>query len=313
MPSNLIPVVLVHGWKSHPGIWNRLTPRLNEEDISFWSFDYTSLNGASMEEIAGALRDYTATQRDVQGYAGSIDVVCHSIGSCIARYLLEVLDGSARHEQVRQLIAIGPPNNGSSLAELFCDPVIGRGITGRLCGTFVPRNFRSGSRCHRPGLSAGKHNHGRSAEGRHPSRYQVPGPSARKTSPVHPHSFPALMERPVNCSRTAARRMTYAGDGIVPLADSVLPGAVIEVLPVDPATFDGDAAQDRHIRAALGTRSRGPGRGVPAPRARQYGMMCSGTSLCLVVERHKRDADQVERGCRVPQVRFRLCQLQDPA
>ena len=77
----------------------------------------------------------------IRDMPGSIDVVCHSIGSCITRYLLEVMDGSARHEQVRQLIAIGPPNNGSSLAELFCDPVIGPEITKRLVGTFVPENF----------------------------------------------------------------------------------------------------------------------------------------------------------------------------
>ncbi len=247
MPSQSIPVVLVHGWKSHPGIWNRLTPRLNEEDISFWSFDYTSLNGASMEEIAGALRDYTATQRDVQGYAGSIDVVCHSIGSCIARYLLEVLDGSARHEQVRQLIAIGPPNNGSSLAELFCDPVIGPGITGRLCGTFVPRNFDPAAdvivQACRPGsitMAAL-----RKAGIRPDIRYRV---LCAENITRTPSFFPCFDGKTCELQPDGSWRMTYAGDGIVPLADSVLPGAVIEVLPVDPATFDGDAAQYCHIR-----------------------------------------------------------------
>ena len=139
MPQKPIPVVLVHGWKSHPGIWNRLVPRLNEEGISFWSFDYTRLYGASMEVIAGTLRDFIATQREEQGYSGSIDMVCHSIGSCIARYLLEVMDGTTRHERVRQLIAIGPPNNGSALAELFCDPVIGPEITARLVAPSSPK------------------------------------------------------------------------------------------------------------------------------------------------------------------------------
>jgi hypothetical protein len=42
--------------------------------------------------------------------------------------------------------------------------------------------------------------------------------------------------------------MTYSGDGIVPLSDSLLPGAAMEVLPADPSTLDGDAAQYCHIR-----------------------------------------------------------------
>ena len=155
MPQKPIPVVLVHGWKSHPGIWNRLVPRLNEEGISFWSFDYTRLDGASMEVIAGTLRDFIATQREEQGYSGSIDMVCHSIGSCIARYLLEVMDGTTRHERVRQLIAIGPPNNGSALAEPLLRPGDRAGNYCQAQWHLRPPKFRSGSRCHRPGVPPG--------------------------------------------------------------------------------------------------------------------------------------------------------------
>ncbi len=247
MPSQPIPVVLVHGWKSHPGIWNRLTPRLIEEDIPFWSFDYTSLNGASMEEIAGALRDYIATQREEQGYAGSVDVVCHSIGSCIARYLLEVLDGSARHEQVRQLIAIGPPNNGSSLAELFCDPVIGPGITARLCGTFVPRNFDPATdvilQACRPGSTTMAAL--RAAGIRPDIRYQF---LCAKNLTRTPAFFPCFEGKTCELQPDGSWCMTYAGDGIVPHADSLLPGAVIEILPADPAALEKDARQYCHIQ-----------------------------------------------------------------
>jgi triacylglycerol lipase len=247
MPSQSIPVVLVHGWKSHPGIWNRLTPRMNELGIPFWSFDYTTLNGASMEEIAGALRDFIAVQREAQGYAGSIDVVCHSIGSCITRYLLEVMDGSARHEQVRQLIAIGPPNNGSSLAELFCDPVIGPGITGRLCGTFVPPNFDPTSdsivQACRPGSTTMAALH---LAGIRPDiTYRL---LCAENTRCIPSFFPCFEGKTCELQPDGNWHMTYAGDGIVSHADSVLPGAAIEILPADPAALDGDAAQYCHIR-----------------------------------------------------------------
>ncbi len=197
MRSHIVPVALVHGWKSHPGIWNRLTPRLNEEGIPFWNFDYTSLDGASMEEIAGALLDFIATQREEWGYAGSIDVVCHSIGSCIARYLLEVTDGSARHEQVRQLIAIGPPNNGSSLAELFCDSIIGPVITARLSGTFVPRDFDPAADVIVQACPPGSRT---MAALRRPASARISGIvfSVQRTLPGFPHSSPYSKERPVN-------------------------------------------------------------------------------------------------------------------
>ncbi len=247
MHSQPIPVLLVHGWKSHPGIWNRLTPRLNEEGIPFWSFDYTSLNGASMEKIAGALRDYTATQREEQGYVGNIDVVCHSIGSCITRYLLEVMDGSARHESVRQLIAIGPPNNGSSLAELFCDPVIGPGITDRLCGTFVPRNFDPAAdvivQACRPGSVTMTSL--REAGIRPDIRYRL----LCAENITHTTAFfPCFEGKTCELQPNGSWRMTYTGDGIVPLADSLLPGADIEILPANPETLEGDAGQYCHIR-----------------------------------------------------------------
>jgi pimeloyl-ACP methyl ester carboxylesterase len=247
MPQEPIPVVLVHGWKSHPGIWNRLTLRLKEEGIPYWSFDFTSLNGASMETIAGALQDYLVTQREERGYAGSIDVVCHSIGSCITRYLLEVIDGQTRHEQVRQLIAIGPPNNGSAIAELFCDPVIGPVITRRLVGTFVPENFDPVANvivqeC-RPGSATMKVL--RDAGIRPDIRYRLLcAENITRTSSF----FPCFEGKTCELLPDGNWHMTYSGDGIVPLADSVLPGAALEILPASPTTLDGDAGQYCHIR-----------------------------------------------------------------
>jgi len=247
MAPDPIPVILVHGWKSHPGIWNRLVPRLKEEKIPFWNFDYTSLNGASMEEIARALREYTAAQRDVQGYDGPVDIVCHSIGSCVTRYLLEVMDGTARRERVRRLVAIGPPNNGSALAELFCDPVLGPEIARRLTGTFVPDGFDptadvivQACRPKSPTMQALKE-----AGMRPDIAYHLI--CAENTARV-PAFFPPFEGKTCELLPDGTWQMTYAGDGIVPLSDSALPGASITVLPAAHAGVPaGDAGQYCHI------------------------------------------------------------------
>ncbi|MDD1702258.1 MAG: acetyltransferase [Methanoregula sp.] len=242
-----VPVILVHGWKSHPGIWNRLVPRLNEESIPFKSFDHTALAGASMEEIAGALRDFIATQRQELDYTGPFDIVCHSIGSCVTRYLLEVMDGGARHEQVRQLIAIGPPNNGSAIAELFCDPVVGPGITNRLCGTFVPRNFDPTAdvivqACRPQSTTMAAL---REAGTRPDISYRLICAENLSHTPTF---FPCFEGKTCELLPDGSWHMTYAGDGIVPICDSVLPGAAMKILPADPAILSESSDQYCHIR-----------------------------------------------------------------
>ncbi|HVP96193.1 acetyltransferase [Methanoregula sp.] len=247
MSPRTIPVVLVHGWKSHPGIWNRLVPRLHETGTPAWIFDYTSLDGATMEEIAGALGDFIAARRNEVEYTGSIDMVCHSIGSCITRCLLEVTDGQARHERVRQLIAIGPPNNGSSLAELFCDPVIGPEITGRLIGTFVPRNFDPAAdvivQACRPGSATMAAL--RAAGTRPDILYRL---LCAENPAGIPSFFPCFDGKTFELQPDGRWAMTFAGDGIVPHADSVLPGASLDILPAHPSDLEKDPSQYCHLQ-----------------------------------------------------------------
>jgi hypothetical protein len=52
-----------------------------------------------------------------------------------------VVDGTEQTQAVRQLIGLGPPNNGSALAELFHDPKRGEEIINRLTVVFVPKGF----------------------------------------------------------------------------------------------------------------------------------------------------------------------------
>jgi len=247
MPDCAVPVVLVHGWKSHPGIWNRLVPRLCEAGIPVWSFDYTSLDGAAMEEVAGSLGGYIAEQRADEDYSGRIDLVCHSIGSCVARFLLEVTDGRTRNENVGRLIAIGPPNNGSALAELFCNPVIGPEITARLTGTFVPQNFDPAAdvmvRACRPESATMKTL--RAAGTRPDIACHVICAENRTGTPAF---FPCLGGKTFVLLPGGRWEMTCAGDGIVPLVDSVLPGATLDVLPASPLALRDNPAQYCHLQ-----------------------------------------------------------------
>ena len=61
------------------------------------------------------------------------------MGTCIVHHLLEVTARVEHSQKVRQLIGLGPPNNGSALAELFHDPKHGEEIINKLTGTFVPQ------------------------------------------------------------------------------------------------------------------------------------------------------------------------------
>jgi len=164
-----------------------------------WSFDYTSLNGASMEgnrlrPRGSTLRPSVKNRNTTARWISSAT----SIGSCVTRYLLEVMDGSARHERVRRLIAIGPPNNGSALAELFCDPVIGPGITKRLTGP-LSRNISTrpadvivqACRPKSPTMQALR-------EAGVRTRYRIPLDLCGETPPGSRSSSPAFKERPAN-------------------------------------------------------------------------------------------------------------------
>jgi hypothetical protein len=60
--------------------------------------------------------------------------------------------------------------------------------------------------------------------------------------------FPCFEGKTCELQPDGTWHMTFAGDGIVPHADSVLPGAALEILPASPTTLDGDAGQYCHIR-----------------------------------------------------------------
>ena len=227
------PVVLVHGWKSHPGIWNRFTPLLARESLTTWIYGYDTLDNPSLADIASGLRAFITDKRDETAYDGPLDFVCHCMGTVVARYLLEVMDPVARREQVRLLIGLGPPNNGSSIAELFHDPDHGPDMIERLTGVFIPEGYDPVSdrivREFRPG--SGPMRRLRSARLRADISYRL---ILTENRPAVPEFFPTFAGRTWQFCEALGWQMTCQGDGIVPHTDSVLPGAGLDILPLRP-------------------------------------------------------------------------------
>lgn len=232
MQSTPVPVVLVHGWNSHPGIWNRLCRRLDTEKIPYGKFDHSGMPDSSLEEIAEALGDYLHSFRCTGGYEGPVDIVCHSVGTCITRYYLEVGSGAVHHEKVRQLIGIGSPNNGSALAELFFNPEHGPKIIERLNGVFVPQGFdpqtdplvqgvRPASRTMQELRSAGI---------RSDITYHMIVTANPYTIPAF---FPLFDGKTWESSEDGEYSLTGNGDGIVAHRESALPGVTLDILPAD--------------------------------------------------------------------------------
>ena len=227
------PVVLVHGWNSHPGIWSRLAERLEAASVPCWRFDHSAMADADLAGRAAALATYVAGMRDRAGYDGPIDVVSHSFGACIARQCLEVADGAARQARVRQLIMLGPPNNGSALAELFSDLALGPVVTSRLAGAFVPREFdpfadpivqdvRPGSRAMRALRAAGL---------RDDIAYRV----IVTANPAGSEAFfPWFEGRTWELGEGGGWQRTLCGDGVVAHSESALPGVSLEVITPEP-------------------------------------------------------------------------------
>ena len=229
MKGDRYPVILVHGWNSHPGIWKRLVDRFEEAKIPYKKFDHTGMQGSALPEIAESLNTYLREVRDESGWSGPVDIVCHSIGTCIVRYLLEVVDGREREQVVRQLIGLGPPNKGSALAELFNDPERGEEIINRLTGVFVPRGYDPAAdrlvQDVRPGSTVISSL--RTAGLRSDITYRIIVTANPEDAPGF---FPWFKGKTWEMAEDGRYRSTLEGDGIVAHRESVLPGISLDVL-----------------------------------------------------------------------------------
>lgn len=239
------PVVLVHGWKSHPKVWTALCTRLDEVSIPHWNFSHARMN-ATPAEIAVYLQDFIHEQRERSGYSGPVDIVCHSAGTAVVRYLLEVLDKPLQREHIRQLIALGPPNNGSSMAELFHHPTIAPDLFRMLAGVFVPRDYDPSQDTMARELCSDSSTMAQLREAgiRKDIMYRLILAENRTETPA---LFPHLNGKTWAHLPDGDWVLTYAGDGVIPHIDSYLPGAGVDILPLDSERFTSSPDEYSHI------------------------------------------------------------------
>jgi pimeloyl-ACP methyl ester carboxylesterase len=97
------PVVFVHGFFGDPTNFVRLQAHLHEQGIRNWS---TFAYGPRLDypRVAPHLLDTIEALRRETG-AAQVDVVAHSLGGLIARYLVETGHG----DKVRRLVTLGAP------------------------------------------------------------------------------------------------------------------------------------------------------------------------------------------------------------
>ena len=142
-----VPVVLVHGWRGSPEVWNHLVHNMTGRWLTFdsktkywkppyytekdpgnwnyttddvWIFDYTSYSTKDPKVIASALQNFTEQKRDQYHYKGKIDIVCHSMGALVSRYYMENIrdsEGVLYAKNVRQWIGVSPVNHGAAIAD----------------------------------------------------------------------------------------------------------------------------------------------------------------------------------------------------
>jgi hypothetical protein len=114
-----VPVILVHGWRPDPQVWNDLIASLESNQIPH---SEVILEDGGKHPIGSLRPDLyvgkVAAEFDSyrnRGYRGKVDVVCHSMGAMVTRLAME-RDGYG--SRVRQWIGIAPVNQGAALADL---------------------------------------------------------------------------------------------------------------------------------------------------------------------------------------------------
>lgn len=216
----LTPVILVHGWHGSPATWSTLISRLNTEGINYSIFNYSPATG-DPRLYAENLSQWIDKLRVDMSYSGKFDIVCHSMGALVSRWYMEKLGGA---QNIRQWIGICPVNHGAALADmkdwwyiswlklffpnLFNEEAVNQMKTTSLTVTGLEQTSISPNVIYRVIVGT-------------------------NTDPDHRFLTPAGGKTlaKCDCSRTKPYYLTYYGDGVVAMKQSLLDGAGIDIFP----------------------------------------------------------------------------------
>ena len=113
-----LPVLLIHGYKSGPEVWNQWVPELLEDGfkakaVRFPINDPCGSSESHAQQLERIVQDFkTETGKD------KINIVAHSKGGLDARVYLA---NNPSNDDVSKLIMIGTPNQGSPAATATVD------------------------------------------------------------------------------------------------------------------------------------------------------------------------------------------------
>ncbi len=124
------PVMLVHGFTGDASTWKKL-----DEELTPMGYDtvreyyvFNDKNGQSIpaqaKGLARHIREKISSLENEGIKVGQVDIVAHSMGGLISRYLIGHLP-NLYNDNVRKLIMVGTPNNGCGLP----DRVFGWGLS----------------------------------------------------------------------------------------------------------------------------------------------------------------------------------------
>ncbi len=129
------PVILVHGWLGSEADWTNMEKTLDDAGFAknrdYFAFNYNGYDDprnatGKLQTFIEQTKDtlYTFSKSDGSEYARDdikFTIVCHSMGSLVTRYYMEVEGGAGN---VAQWIGIGPTNHGSALANKIPDSLL---------------------------------------------------------------------------------------------------------------------------------------------------------------------------------------------
>jgi triacylglycerol lipase len=105
------PVVLIHGTISSKTVWQDLVSLLRDDGFVVFAPDYGRHGTAEIRQSAGDVAAYIGQVLAATG-AEKVDIVAHSQGGLLARYLVNELDFADR---VHHLVTLSAPHHGTTL------------------------------------------------------------------------------------------------------------------------------------------------------------------------------------------------------